>query len=270
MKKKLLITLGCSFTEGVGIYDYSIFPQNKDIYDKNIPIEIIRYQLDLFHELGWPNKLGKKLGYHKVLNLGSGGASSSGNLKSFMEKYRNHDFSEWDVTLIWWLPQASRVSFYSGGKVDNILPTLENKKDTPEYHFNKFYITITEFYDYILEQTFYLKLMEDYCKLKGFDFLWFSSEYNNDELPNLDYDYLFPIHNWIGTHVSGVCDYLKPPYINKSCGHPNEEGYNGIANLFFNSIKDKHPHLINENKPMDMEWEWNGSYISYYPSQKNV
>ena len=40
MKKKLLITMGCSFTEGVGAYDLSVSPK---VLEK-IPINILNYK----------------------------------------------------------------------------------------------------------------------------------------------------------------------------------------------------------------------------------
>ena len=44
MKDKLLITLGCSYTEGHGCYDFSIFPIDKNIYDGGIDVNILNYQ----------------------------------------------------------------------------------------------------------------------------------------------------------------------------------------------------------------------------------
>ena len=34
MKKKLLITLGCSYTEGMGCYDFTNFPKDATVYSK--------------------------------------------------------------------------------------------------------------------------------------------------------------------------------------------------------------------------------------------
>ena len=81
MKKKLLITLGCSCTEGVGCYDLSINPE-KLTYLK-LPPKELRLTRQRFHRLGWPNRVGRKINADKVLNLGVGGSSNSAHLKLF-------------------------------------------------------------------------------------------------------------------------------------------------------------------------------------------
>jgi len=251
MKPKLLITLGCSYTEGMGCYDFTNFPKNSNIFSNNVTKSQVDYQFTQFHEHGWPNKLGKLIGYDRVLNLGYGGASPSFNMKVFMQKYRNFNFSNWDVFLFWWIPQSHRFSFYKSKKVYNILPNQHSNDNDIENIIGKNYLNLIEYYpeDCILETNFYLGLMEDYCKLKGFNFLWFSEEW----------EYLIKnnLNSWVGL---GGDELLRLPsaYENKSCHHPNELGYTIYAERFFEIIKTKHSNLIT-NPPNDtIEWEWNG------------
>jgi hypothetical protein len=88
MKKKLLITLGCPLTEGVGCYDTATIPPDmvnmlkhekfSEVYDMN---------RERFHKFSWPSYLQKQLNYDFLINLGLGASSTSGNLKVWFEKY---------------------------------------------------------------------------------------------------------------------------------------------------------------------------------------
>ena len=65
MKKKVLITIGCSFTEGVGCYDYTKLPTGKSVNDLS-DTEFSKYygsQLDNFLEGSWGTQLAKLLNY---------------------------------------------------------------------------------------------------------------------------------------------------------------------------------------------------------------
>ena len=86
MKKKLLFTLGCSFTEGDGAY-----PNEPFFEPEGIPIDGSRrmeiHGSDLqnwyrntytssFHHNGWPAQLVRKLGYDKLINIGKCASST--------------------------------------------------------------------------------------------------------------------------------------------------------------------------------------------------
>lgn len=264
MKDKLLITLGCSYTEGHGCYDFNIFPKDKNIYDTSIDIDILNYQKNKFHELGWPNKLGKKLGYNKILNLGYGGSSTSGNLKWFIQKYNDFDFSKYDVLLIWWLPITYRFSFYNRDLIYNIQTPLKNSD--PTNYLNELSKSYFNFIgdidgDTIREQIFYLKLMINFCELKNINFLW----YNHDSYTK-KYFKNYPMKYWIGVggELNSELYEVNPNYyINKSCGHPNENGYEIISEYFYNSIKLNNKHLIKDSNSNKFEWEWDGEPQDY-------
>ena len=68
MKKKLLITLGCSFTEGVGCYDPELLKQYPVINEK-IKGDIYNKSIGYFHANGWPPRLQQKLNYDRLINL---------------------------------------------------------------------------------------------------------------------------------------------------------------------------------------------------------
>ena len=109
MKPKLLITLGCSWTEGIGIYDTKLDPKtNKIIYSIDI---------NKIHELSWPNRVGKKLGFNKVINLGEGKGSHSSQVKKFYEYVKNQNFRDYDVLLIFLMTDPIRISIYKNGSI---------------------------------------------------------------------------------------------------------------------------------------------------------
>ena len=74
MKPKLLITLGCSYTSGIGTSDP-------------------------YHHM-WSRQLGIKLGFDKLINLGKAGASNSGCIKKFNEMVNNFPLNEYDILVI--------------------------------------------------------------------------------------------------------------------------------------------------------------------------
>jgi len=256
MGKNLLITLGCSYTEGMGCYDYSKFPKNKTVYSDNISNDLIQEQFNRFHEYGYPNRLGKKLGVSKVINMGVSGASTSGIIKKFFELFWNNPFSEYDkVFVFFWIPHSNRFSFYNNGKIENIVINTDfqnNKKD----ELSKSYLTFIEDFplDFVHEQVFYLKVISSYCKSLSFQFLWFLDDtFFGKSILNH-----FPLDNWIGIKGKEISDkiyYENSPYINKACAHPNELGYEYYADKFYEKIKNNYSDVINSNSDL-FDWEY--------------
>lgn len=263
-KKKLLITLGCSYTEGMGCYDMDRLPDGAHIYSADLlSQEEIDYQRERFHTLGWPNRLGKKLGYDKVINLGFGGGSTSGNLKQFMEHYWNENFDEYEVFILWWLPSAHRMSFYSEDIIHHIIPPGSDedpREDDPYYTLGREYIKFVENFpdDTYLEQIFYLKMMISYCSLKGFDFLWYI---DNEHIDNNIFNKYPSKELWIGVQSELLNNtiYENESLVSPVCGHPNEDGYEIVSKIFFDSIKQNYPYLIKGDPVNSIDWEWKGN-----------
>ena len=254
MKKKLLIALGCSYTEGMGCYDFTDFPKHLTVYSDGVTREQIDHQYNQFHKKSWPVKLGKLLGYDKVLNLGYSGSSQSSNMKIFMQKYRNFDFQEYDVFVLWWIPSSHRFSFYRNGYVYNIIPHSGNTESDEVTTLGKHYLNFIVNYpeDCVLETKFYLDLMEDFCKLKNYKLLWVSQD--DIYLKNTNKS------TWLECPVNNFWEQIEDN-INPSCSHPNEKGYDIISKLIYNSLKEKHPYLLSETSSSNMEWIWDGAPI---------
>lgn len=267
-KPKLLITMGCSFTEGEGCYDINDLPSDininrntfTDLYPE-ITEEIKNKSYQRFHENGWPNRLGKKLNYDRVINLGLGGSSTSGQLKVFMEKYYDQYFEEYDVFLFWYLSEPARISFYMDNRVQNLIPGIGYKfdeDDITEHDLGDIYVKLIDIsHDTTLEQLFYIRTMKEICYNRNWNYLvqhhnfsmeYLLRQYDDDEFylnqDNMNIDDMMPDNK----------DYYTSPI----CSHPNENGYELIAEIFYQQIKKYYPHLINQNKVENFTWEWNG------------
>ena len=262
MKKKLLITMGCSYTEGVGCYD--VDKMSKSVHYALLPREEEIIQRKNFHRLGWPNRLGKKLGYDKVINLGLGGSSTSGQVKQFFEKHVDKDLSEWDVLIVWLLSEPSRISFYKNGCIENFCPSDSN---TMYVEYLK-WINQTNYdsdVDLFLENIFHIKIIEQLCESKGYSLLLtpaykselfikiqslHKSKYYLNKTPK---SLLHPLMN------SGNYKCNIP----KGDGHLTPDGYEIFASDIYNEIKLNHPHLVSTPKNKII-WQWDGALIDRY------
>jgi hypothetical protein len=249
VKKKLLITMGCSFTEGVGCYDTS--KMDELVFYALLPKEQYKYQVNNFHELGWPNRLGKKLGYDKVINLGLGGSSISGQVKQFSEKYLDKDFSEYDVLLVWLLTDPSRISFYSNGEIKNIV----SNSNQPLY--NEYVKILHDInLDTILEQIFYIKVMEQICENKGYSLL-LTSMFSDNDIYSI-YDSKYFLNSF---HPRPIIFGNEKYWCNIPLGdkHLNEDGYEAFADELNKNIRTYHSHLTMEYPKDEIEWIWDGN-----------
>lgn len=228
MKKKLLIALGDSFTAGWGNYD----PEKLDIFLNKSPQEKKEYFPELlassesrFLEYSWPNLLKYKMPFDEVINLGLGGSSVSGEVKRFISKYGDSDFTnKYEVTLIWLVPTAERISFFINGEVEDI------QLSSPKYS-----TLISELIqtmenpqlDFMFETDFYIKIMKHFCQLKNYNF-YFDFVYkfnNNTNISYLDHpSYLNITHPDFNARTTAFC------------GHYNEVGYEELAKNIYNSL----------------------------------
>lgn len=273
MRKKLLITLGCSFTEGVGCYEPSLLDENgKPLYDEGT---VYAASLDRFHRFGWPASLQKKLQYDCLWNLGHGGASNSENVKRWMEVFSVEAIpKEYDVLVIWMLTFAGRISFYKEGKIRSILPGNGDGKDVYQQLYNSYLNFLgNDIFsknaienDMILETYFYLNVIKTICELSNYNFLYINSaNFEGLHIDSLVRDrhslnftyktlYPYPQYNSILDRDDEGCKKYTA-----FCGHPNENGYELIADRFFNMISHEHKHLINDVTPQTYEMRYLGN-----------
>ena len=272
MKKKLLITLGCSWTEGYGCYDETTIPdkvkKNQKVSDWKQLTDIQENNFDRFHEYGWPVLLAKKLGYHKLINMGFGGSSTSGQLKRYYDSYYNEKFEDYDVTIIWFLTHPTRFSFYSQCAIYDIMPgvrELNNINHVEQSDFSQKYLEYIHDWqiDTTLEQLFHIKSMEQLCENRNFKLLLTHSDIKSDALLKYYHDssnYLNPIPQSI---LYSLNPYKEQSYL---CNHPNEKGYSKIAKEMYRLITKHHHTIINRNGDPELEWEWTGgNRMSWFP-----
>lgn len=261
-KKKLLITLGCSFTEGVGCYEDRFLIDGK-LRPEFTPFTAYNESLEKFHTKGWPAKLQKLLGYDHLINLGCGGSSNSFAVKRWMEVFDNKNYSnEYDVLVIWMMTSFARLSVYREGKLFNILPNNDKKSDDERFLYNSYinfvsYNESTENINLALDQLFYLKLIQNICKLSNYKLLYFNLDSDNSKLLNtLSYDSLSEhnLNQYLNTYILGMNRLENRAF----CGHLNEKGYTLVANQLFDVIKKTRPYLINKDIPETFSMEYLG------------
>lgn len=237
MKDSLLVTMGCSFTVGVGVWDESITPssirQGTEEYS-------YYYELNLenFKKGGWPSRVAKKLGFKYLLNLGKGGDSISGQMKLFTETIlHSNEYKDFDITIIFLLPEPSRFSIYSASKINSY--TINSKE-------GEFWASLVKNpnQDFTLEKIFYLKLFIESCENRNFSYFIFdlddkqNKKTTKDVLKNPRYSEIFL--------DKGV--YNDEQIISKRCGHFNENGYELVSNNMVNEILKIQPNFTKKEE----------------------
>jgi hypothetical protein len=263
MKKKLLITLGCSYTEGVGAYSDDIEKPLTKKERKNdlIPQSIYQLHRPNFHKEGWPIKLQKLLGYDYCINKGLGGSSTSGQAKRFIEKledYKNLQ-TEYDIFIFWLMTFPSRISFYTGGRVTDLLLGANTNTKFQTHPLMMEYFTFIENpdLDMCLEQIFYVKVINEICEKYGMNFLY--GGFNNFITTNIQLLAPELKDKAIDSEWDSLSKNLKPEHLSEICDHPNAKGYTVMAENIFERIKSLHPHLVNSVPATDSSWIWDGN-----------
>ncbi len=252
--------MGCSFTEGVGCYDPETIPYDMVDRMKHEKIEEVYItNKERFHKFSWPSYLQKQIKYDTLINLGFGGSSTSGNVKVWFEKYFDKKFSEeYDVLVLWLLPEPTRFSFYKKGTIKNINPSMPYSIYNFDSHdlgieYVKFIDNID--IDPLMEQIFYVKVMEDHCLSNNYNFLYTPLDFNQNKL----FDKFYHTKNRMVFESNIVPDFSQYPEMKSPiCRHPNEKGYECISNKFFNWIKFNRPDLISEEYPREYKSIWDG------------
>lgn len=273
MREKILITMGCSLTEGLGCYDLSkinpdeILESNK----RGFPLlnnEEYSYQRNLFHQNGWPPNLAKKLGFDKVINLGLAAASQSGSVKQFFEKYLDKNFTNNEIFIIWMISIPERFSFYNGKKIKTYLPTTEKGV---RVDLEKSWIKEIENprSDSIYETIFYIKTMEQICENKKFHLLITSWVHNLIPKINKVYNsqyFIKPI-NFQPWEINNVKKFTPYHYSKMGCGHPNEKGYELISENLYQVIVKNHSNFVQGEPKPNFEMIYDGDVLDWGKSQ---
>lgn len=226
---KRLITLGCSVTEGIGVFD--IKNQGED-----------SNQLILQH--GWPSILGKKMGFDEVINLGLGGSANSAHIKLLMENEDELKFNKNDeIVLVWLLTSMYRFSFYIDGRIQSFMNDDCGVKQYNDLF--KSYINSSSniLLDSLLETKSLIKLLDGYCKGMGYKFFFGTWMEDDNNLLRTEYK---NNNNYIEKTIFLPIE-SRDKYWSIRAGHPNEFGYEYMANELYDWFISKHPNLITKN-----------------------
>jgi len=252
VKKKLLITLGCSVTEGQGCWGGTIKSRPSLAQMSNLSSN----DLKRFRKFGWPNRVGKKLGFDKVINLARGGGSNSGQIKLLYER----EYSDWDVYVIWMMTDSSRFSFYINKTIKDYVPNFIHNSLSKGY--------VEEIVDIeadtVLESLFYVDVLRNLCKVRGYNLLityWNKETKNVQGLDTNSENYLYKSPKELFPPIKS--DLISP------CMHPSENGHEWIANEMVREIKERHKHFIQGDSKENIEWEWDGYHKSRIKSKPN-
>lgn len=226
-KKKLLISLGCSFTQGNGIYKR--IPNIKNIKQDTKEFDELESSsnYDMLY-LGWPSQLQELLNIDFLINFGKGGSSNAESVRRLVDSIGNHSFDEYDVTIAFLVTFPHRIGFYKnlqpvtfqfGTPISNVyIKEIENGKD------------------FTLDTIFHIKMLSEFCKNRNYKLvcgLLDGEEY--DLYKNeLKYNEVKIINNPI-PHKFEDSRYHS---IIKWDSHPNELGYGIMAKTFADEMED--------------------------------
>lgn len=253
MKKKLLITLGDSLTEGVGCYDMSKMPHG--VKYNGLEKEDKEYQEERFHRLGWPNHVGRALGFDKVINLGYGGTSNCYSAKMLIERVLpNSDWMSNDIYILWMSTEPTRFSFFDGIYLKSFKPGFGSDAK----YLSHSYLRSIKNYELgsLNEQVFYTKVIEQVCEHNGFKL---AIVHWSNTLKNLYHLYPSPYFLFPPPAIIGRSNLISPQDFSPICRHPNESGYKKIADTIVDGIKNSREEFVVGSPKTEIEWEWRGS-----------
>lgn len=242
--------MGCSMTEGHGCYDLSLI-NLEDFPDKSNANSInIKPHLERFHEYGWPNRVGRKLGFNKVINLGRAGSSNSFHLTIFLHtilpQLRQLRFRYNEIKVIWMMTDPYRATYLGEKTPINLSPlnyTSELDKNLMEFFLENQIIPERN-------QAFLMQQSEFIFNQLEIDFLFTS--WNNSFLE---------VYNHFKTdhYLSPVPDYIRqssnPILQSKICKHPNEDGYEHMSEEIVKRVRKFKPHFDMGTVRGSCDWE---------------
>jgi hypothetical protein len=236
----LLITLGDSWTEGVGCYPDSILekygnPPKMNYRDPSC-FDDYNFLSKYYGENSWPSRLSSLLENYEIINLGKAGSANSACAKRFEIFLRNFNRQQYGrILVIFLMSEPSRFSFFSDNQIRSFLPSW-HQDDVREEKFTNYYTSIvaksdTDFWS---ESIFYLNCIDSFCNNHGMDFVFgsaFSHIKTCQYFKNMTNIMFRDQYNW------NARDLLDDSEMSK-CHHPNIAGYKKIADYIYADLKN--------------------------------
>ena len=227
MQEKLLITLGDSWTEGIGSYS----PESLTEYHQHGDLTKLQNANVVWAaEYSWPQVLARMLD-SDLINLGYRGAANSAHVKWLFDQVIDPAYKQ--VQIVWLLSDPFRFSFYnvenehSRDNVLNFAPAaLIHNRTTRAPVFKSLaenYLAVMDFEGVIKETHFYIHVMENYCELKGYKLAI------GNAFTSTPFDSLYSVHR--NQSYASMREFLgdKLETTSPVCAHPNSLGYQLIA-----------------------------------------
>lgn len=256
---KVLITLGCSFTEGVGCYDYTGLSKKELDKLKELSFDSNFYgkNLDNFLYGSWGSQLQEMIGASTFYNFGKGGDSNSGQSKTFYDQIDKINLEGKEVLVVWLMTYPHRFSFYNEGIAQTIPFNMgetnsEFKNTTKMVEGYVSYVEKNWDFNTGCEQFYYLRTVAEICKNRNFKFAWanvqqhqsltviyplLDSYLKNTLLKNEIFGYNF---------IEGLLTNQNKELLSKICGHPNKKGYTQVAKRFASPIMKLYPDFCKD------------------------
>jgi hypothetical protein len=244
MSNNLLITLGDSWAEGVGCYLPDLLDSTSNIVPHEVYIK--SKEAGIFRELGWPKRVSTAINFD-LLNLGEGGHANSSVAKMFFRKpYENLKEKYDNIIVIFLVTDPFRFSFFSNNTIQTFstrgflykkgADNIDNTSSVYQEDFLKWYTSIMGIGDAAKEIAFYLKCIENFCELNKYKFYWGTAFTDVNEIVNH-----YPVTNCLNygdfkSYGHYISETIGPDGF-APCHHPNELGYELIANHILSKIQ---------------------------------
>lgn len=233
----LLITLGDSWTEGVGCYPEFILEKygNPPHFSKGSEQDH-KYTLTHFRENTWAVHLAKKMEYDLV-NLAIGGCANSTMAKKFNEFLKTFERNKYNkVLVIFLLSDPYRFSFYSNNQPASFNPMYNHNIPQGVLNFNKYYLMdlVKEDKDAWQETAFYIDCVNYMCDKHAMD-LYFGSAFFTSKI--LVQYVTTPKMFFKDLPNCSVSSILDSDLEMSKCYHPNHEGYKKISDKIYDELK---------------------------------
>jgi len=243
-----LITMGCSFIQGVGIWYEDIEPinlENREYHQKKY--------LEYHHKVQLQNCIGshlqKELGYETFCNFGVSGTSLSNQLRLWYQE--PPIISDNDVLFLLFVTYPIRIGNYLNGKIGDVV-NLENSflANYPYFHNeeegrDEMNLKL----DLDLETIFNIKIIKDYCESRGWKFEYGLIDCFYEDLYTAELGPPFPnpFRNYILDLKTEQC---------KISPHPNKLGYLKLSNNLIEWIRENKKDWYRKEVPKYRYSSW--------------